>query len=120
MHYTPVAEIAQKYGLNRQSIYYHVQKGWGNERLIKEDSLLKEIAANKAPQLLKIRDLSLALVMKGLDYYKRLTRPPTLRECRNLTFILSELDKITKSDKRLTKEPVEEYFHQCDPFKEGE
>lgn len=131
LDHVPVTQIARETGIKRTTVQYYVNNYWKNERETVKTELLTEIAGSKAPSLLKIRDLSLKMLLQGLKELELRDRPLSIQEARNLATILESIDKIVKLDagsptdilaavKPSSPRDIKKRLEDCDPFNQIE
>jgi hypothetical protein len=98
MDYIPVTEIARELGLNRNSLQYHVDKKWRDDREISRIELLDYMLAGKKKDIMSMTNSSIKIIARALKDLADSAEPPSIRDAAKISGILETLDKITRLD----------------------
>jgi hypothetical protein len=108
MSFLPVIEISKKVPIPYKTLIYHAKK-WKEERRLLTNELLKELTENKKTILSSLVGNSLECVDRAILELKNRFNPPTIKEARMLTHIVSEIDKILRLDEGTPTDIIAEH-----------
>ena len=136
MNHVPVAEIARRFDVARQSINRYVlgDGGWKEERDLMSAELVQNLAESRRPDFAKMTGSTITVLKRALQDLAHRDEPPTILEAKGAAQILETLDKITRLDegnptdiihsekpvtvvelrKRLSKDPFAEELEEAD------
>lgn len=97
MAFKPMKDIAEHCSIPYRTLLYHSKK-WENERDMVRKVILKDLAENKKAVLVSLTGNSLDCIDRAIKTLKERAKPPTIQEARNLTNIVSEIDRILRLD----------------------
>ena len=128
LSYMPVSQIAEKYGIPRTSLDYHVKSKWFTEREMLRSELFANFAAGKQTEFVNLSTNSLKILERGLGYLAQRSEPPTVKEMAQISKIFESLDKIMRLDagdptsitaeKPLSIKEIKAQLSAADPFNE--
>ena len=110
MSYTPVKQIARDFNLSYAALKHYCKPGgrWRRERELLKAELLQKVTEGKRVELLGMADSCQIIVKKCLAALAVQHDPPTLRDAKMVTSILTELDKILRLDEGRPTDIIEE------------
>lgn len=97
MAFKPMKDIAEQCSIPYRTLLYHSKK-WEEERDMVRKVILKDLAENKKAVLVSLTGNSLDCIDRAIRTLKERAKPPTIMEARNLTTIVSEIDRILRLD----------------------
>tara|TARA_R100000152_G_C6761923_1_gene186113 strand:+ start:851 stop:1402 length:552 start_codon:yes stop_codon:yes gene_type:complete len=97
MSYKTLKEIAEALDMPYKTVQFHSAK-WKKDRDLMKNELLRELTENKKTVLTSLVGNSLECVDRAIADLKNRKNPPSIKEARMLTHIVSEIDKILRLD----------------------
>ena len=97
MVFKPMTDIAKDLNIPYKTLVWHSAK-WKDERNLLRNELLLELTENKKTVLTSLVGNSLECVDRAILDLRNRKSPPTIKEARMLTHIVSEIDKILRLD----------------------
>lgn len=97
MSYKTLKEIAEAVDMPYKTVQFHSAK-WKKDRNLMKNELLRELTENKKTVLTSLVGNSLECVDRAIADLKNRKNPPSIKEARMLTHIVSEIDKILRLD----------------------
>ena len=97
MSYKTLKEIAEALDMPYKTVQFHSAK-WKKDRDLMKNELLRELTENKKTVLTSLVGNSLECVDRAIADLKNRKNPPSIKEARMLTHIISEIDKILRLD----------------------
>ena len=97
MVFKPMTDIAKDLSIPYKTLVWHSAK-WKDERNLLRNELLRELTENKKTVLTSLVGNSLECVDRAILDLRNRKNPPTIKEARMLTHIVSEIDKILRLD----------------------
>jgi len=97
MAFKAMKDIAEQCSIPYRTLLYHSKK-WEGERDLFRKVILKDLAENKKALLVSLTGNSLDCIDRAIQTLKERAKPPTIQEARNLTNIVSEIDRILRLD----------------------
>ena len=98
MDYVDVSKIADKLGVARTSLSYHVNKKWKAEREVFKAELMHQFASNKKAHFINISESAIKVLNKALQDLANREIPPSMREAKDAAAVIESLDKILRLD----------------------
>lgn len=96
-HY-PLTHIAEKYDISRQSVSYHANKYWKEERDLMKADLFNHFSDTKKSSFVKISQDAIDVMTRALSHIKNNVEAPTLKDAKAAAEVISALDKIIRLD----------------------
>jgi hypothetical protein len=97
LSFKAIKDIAEYCSIPYRTLLYHSKK-WEGERYMLRKVILKDLAENKKAVLVSLTGNSLDCIDRAIRTLKERSKPPTVMEARNLTTIVSEIDRILRLD----------------------
>ena len=97
MAFKAMKDISEQCSIPYRTLLYHSKK-WESERDLFRKVILKDLAENKKAVLVSLTGNSLDCIDRAIRTLKERSKPPTVMEARNLTTIVSEIDRILRLD----------------------
>lgn len=97
MSFKAIKDISEQCSIPYRTLLYHCRK-WEKERDMVRKVILKDLAENKKAVLVSLTGNSLDCIDRAILTLKERSKPPTIIEARNLTAIVSEIDRILRLD----------------------
>ena len=99
MDYTPVTKIASKLGVRKNTVQYHVDKGWRSERTLRSNTLISEFTEAKANMMNSTFSCSFKSIQEWVRVKSKHPEELKPHEVKTMMSIISEMDKIMRLDK---------------------